>query len=1229
MLRTSIIPAFLIASSLVTAPLGHGQNDAGGNDTAEDLKPVLQWSFDDSDFTEVGPRPPSYPTFDVGNTAARSAVAQPVLTISGKESPKAEALRFDLHDEITLEAWIRVESIGANSFDYILGKGRTASSKKNQNYALRVKGEADGKAKLNFLFSSAALPDKPAGWHRWTSTETFNLTGWHHLAVTYTFGKSTSLQGYIDGKPVKGTWDMDGATDRAPASDDDDLILGTGNGNGSSGKTGNAFKGWMDEVAIWRATLPADVIATRYEHVPPPPVVVRKDVPKGQVLIQICEEGIPATAKAWPDEPAKPSETYTERAFGLFEQPHRYISTGVRGERANPHLLRAASVVELPQGTHRLLLRSRGGSRLYIDDKLVLTTPFNPQSSDGHHSLDIQADYLDLGPDFRFAPPGNREDWCEFKSKGGSHFVVLETLVGGAIGKSFRRPELGETVIAWSPEGTESWQLLTPTQDVIPYSDEGWAIYESERQEHYAQVNASTRAKMRQDAAPYWAKRRKAAADYLASAPDIAVPPPAKGQPANNTVDLFLNAKTARVSSQLAESKGGTVDYFEQVQPILEAKCYSCHQGGKAKGDLRLDELAAALEGGESDGAAITPGKPAHSAILARVTTKDEDDFMPPKGDPLTEDEVALLRTWISEGAHWPELRVDRTEVTPLTDDLTFLRRVFLDTVGVPPTLDEIAKFQANPDRAATIDTLLNDPRWADHWMGYWQDVLAENPNILNPTLNNSGPFRWWIHESLLDNKPMDLFVTELLRMEGSERFGGPAGFGVASQNDVPMAAKGIIVSTAFLGVEMKCARCHDSPSNKSTQEDLFQLAAMLGTKPIKVPTTSSVPMDRFHELDRKPLIQVTLQPGTTVEPVWPFSEFCDEAAAALAEHDDNPRDVLAALITAPQNERFAQVIANRVWARLMGRGIVANLSDWEKAKPTHPDLLQWLGRELVRSGYDLKHLAKLILNSHAYQRATDPELKTPSPLFTAPAPRRLQAEQIVDSLFATTGKPFRTEEVSLDIDCARDIKNSLTLGQPTRSWMLTSTSNERDRPSLALPRIQAVTDVLQAFGWRGARQDPISVRDADPNTLQPAILSNGTMAKWLTVLSDDHGVTALAISAPSPEALIDQLFLKLLTRHPTSEERTLYTEAITAGFNDRIIPDSEIESREPETRQRPKYVTWSNHLDPEATRVRQQQEADARRGDPPSQHLTEDWRLRMEDVLWSLLNAPECVFAP
>jgi hypothetical protein len=363
------------------------------------------------------------------------------------------------------------------------------------------------------------------------------------------------------------------------------------------------------------------------------------------------------------------------------------------------------------------------------------------------------------------------------------------------------------------------------------------------------------------------------------------------------------------------------------------------------------------------------------------------------------------------------------------------------------------------------------------------------------------------------------------------------------------------------------------------------------------------------------------------VQAKWPFAEFCDEAAASLANDPKDTRDQLATMITAPQNERFAQVIANRIWSRFMGRGIVDPVDDWEKGKATHPELLKWLGREFVRGGYDVKKLARVILTSNAYQRATDSTLKETSPLYTSPAPRRLYAEQIVDSLFAATGKPFRTEEVCLDIDNTRDLKNAIHLGKPHRSWMLTSTSNERDRPSLNLPRIQAVTDVLGAFGWRGARQDPTSKRDADPNVLQPAILSNGTVGIWLTRLSDDHGVTSLALKKQPVDQIIDQLFLKLLTRHPSAEERELYTKHLTEGYESRIstAQNAEIKS----TRTRTPYVSWSNHLDAEATNVRMAQEAAARTGDKPTDRLNADWRQRLEDILWAMLNAPEWAFSP
>jgi len=1181
------------------------------NDSVSAPKVVREWTFDD--IAELGPQSPSYPAFSATNTAAAADGAKPILRLPGKEP----ALRFGLGDEITLEAWAKIRSIGEGQYVYLFGKGRT-QGQPNQNYALRLKGEG-GRAKLNFLFASSA------GWHRWTSEQTFALEGWHHLSVAYRFGEAESVRGTIDGKPVKGTWDMNGATNLAPVTDDDELWIGAGNKGGK----GNGFDGWIDNVTLWRGLVPQEELATRYQHVTPPPAVVRSDVPSGAVLVQICENGVPPSAKSWPDEPLAATESYTERAFGFFEEPIRYVATGVRGDRANPHLFRAASVVRFPAGKHRLLLRSRGGARLFIDGQSVATTPFRKTDGSGHGRVGEQREYLDLGPDFRFAPPGTWDATAEFASSGVEHFVVLETMIGGAVGKSFRRPELGETVVAWSPEGSLSWQLLAPSGETIPYTDAGWSGYAAERRAHHDQVNASAREGLRSQHSAYWDGRRASTREWLASAPDVVPPALPAGYPAQNAIDHFLAAKIARVKTEAASIPPGSVDYSAEIRPVLESACYQCHQGGKAKGGLRLDDRAAALKGGKSDGPGIVPGQPEKSAILARVTTDDPDEFMPPKGKALTAEQIGVLRKWVQGGAHWPETRADHLTLTGLTDDLTFLRRVYLDTVGLPPSLAEIESFQAKPDRAAVIERLLADPRWADHWTSYWQDVLAENPNILNPTLNNSGPFRWWIYESLLDNKPMDLFVTELIRMQGSERFGGPAGFAAASQNDVPMAEKGVIVASAFLGVEMKCARCHDAPAHRSSQQDLFELAAMLKETELEVPKTSSVPMDRFHGLGRAPLIQVTLQPGTKVAPSWPFAEFCEESAAvALAEDAKDPRDRLAALITAPSNERFAQVMANRIWARFMGRGIVPDVTDWEKARPTHPELLAWLGREFVRGGYDVTHLARLILNSHAYQRAVDPALAAPSELFTAPASRRLQAEQIVDSLFAATGKPFRTEEASLDIDGSRDLGNSISLGQPRRAWMLTSTSNERDRPSLALPRIQAVTDVLEAFGWRGARQNALSVRESGANIIQPAILSNGTMGKWLTVLSDDHGITELALESCCVSGLVEGLYLQLLTRLPTADERATHEAYLAEGFETRVVK-SPLVASQTAVRTRPLYVSWSNHLDPEATVLRQKEAALAREGDAPTARLDPAWRARLEDVLWSLLNAPEWMFAP
>jgi hypothetical protein len=581
---------------------------------------------------------------------------------------------------------------------------------------------------------------------------------------------------------------------------------------------------------------------------------------------------------------------------------------------------------------------------------------------------------------------------------------------------------------------------------------------------------------------------------------------------------------------------------------------------------------------------------------------------------------------------HYLNQKLAANEIVPSADstDLAFLRRLALDTVGVLPSKAEIDTFLADAPgdrRSNAIDRFLADPRWADHWVPFWQDLLAENPNILKPTLNNTGPFRVWIYESMVDNKPLDRFVTELVRMGGSKYAGGPAGFSIATENDVPMAAKAHVLSRAFLGLELSCARCHDAPFHDYQQKQLFSAAAMLLRKPIKLPESSTVPRDG----GRDPLVTSSLKVGEVIAPEWGFSELIgDEDFPAGLEPSKDTREQLALLFTNPANSRFADVIVNRIWAKFLGQGIVEPLDDWDDPTPSHPELLAFLSRELTSHGYDMKHVAKLILNSAAYQRqpsADSTKIATAeNRTFAAPARRRMSAEQLLDSLFTMSGKPLRSEDLSLDPASRRPYNSFLNLGSPRRAWEFASLSNERDRPSLALPMAQHFSDILQTFGWRNSRPDPISRREEPATVIQPLILANGVIGSRATQLSDDHTFTAIALDPQrTPETLTEELFLRVLTRQPSSEEKSAVVALLSVGFEDRLTKVLDLPAK-PRMRN---GVTWTNHLHPDANSIKLKFEEMVRKGDPPTAKLNDEWRQRMEDAIWALLNSPEFVFLP
>ncbi len=1191
--------------------------------------PVAHWSFDGDQpelgsvegkvtLGEKGPGAKDSKMFRGENRAAKFELEKGGSFLRLRDVGPGSQFDFDNGDPITVEAWVKPDKGGGAMV--ILGKGRTGNpgvSASNQNYAVRLVGSGKG-YRLGFLFRSRKGKDQPEGWHRWTSTANFLPDGrWHHVAVSYIFGQPKSILGFVDGEATGGKWDMDGETTRPPVVDDDELWLGSA----QKGAQSASYQGLIDEVALYRRVFTEQQIATRYSVEPYRPTVDRSTLKPGKVKVEIVENL--SKGNSWPRSFPKPSTVYQDDAFAFFQIPHKYDQKGFRQDWGTPLLFRATAELVLQKGDNKILLRTRGAGRLWMDGKKIAETPF-PKTGGGAHNevMEMPAAVAD---NLRRMAMGDRQQLVTVEGDGQPHLFVLE-MIAGAGG---RRPTMGETTVSVS-HGGGNFVLLAPELR-MELGVNGWKQFRRERADVYSELDSKNRRAAKANDRDYW-KRRHDWARQVVAKKNTPEPGNQVGKfPVNNGVDRLLAVNWTRaIEGAKKKAAEGAVDYAKEVKPLLADKCFRCH-AKKTKGGLRLDDRATALKGGDSEYPAFVPGKPDKSFLLELVDPEIAgDDIMPPKGDPLSKPQRDLLAKWIAQGADYSTGDV-HIELSGLTDDLEFLRRASLDTIGLIPSEKEVAAFLEDPEserRAKAIERLLADPRWADHWVSYWQDVLAENPNILKGKLNNTGAFRFWIHEALQDNLPMDRFVTELVMMEGSVMEGGTAGFGLATQNDSPMAAKAHVLGTAFMGVEMKCARCHDAPYHETKQVQLFQMAAMLNRGTLTVPVTSTVPATTFA--GRKPLIVSAMKPGEKVEPQWTFAGIAKEKNLpdwVLRDPADS-RERLAALLTSAENGRFAEVIVNRVWKRLMGRGFVEPVDDWEATPPVHPELLTWLADEFVSSGYDLKALARLILNSHAYQRKPRPMKPGVAPNFAAPVPRRMGAEQVVDSLLVAAGKPMDTEELTFDADGTQQARIMISLGYPRRAWEFTSLSNERDRPSLALPKAQAVVDVLKSFGWTGARQGPHSVRELEPNVRQPAILANGMLGKKVTTLSDNSGMTALATrGGMSVDEVVEAAFLRVLTRKPSPEERELYVELLSPGFEQRIIPEKE--RKAPVVRKPLARVSWSNHLSAEANKIMLEMEERAKEGDLPTVVLEPEWRKRMEDMLWAMVNSPEFLYLP
>lgn len=341
---------------------------------------------------------------------------------------------------------------------------------------------------------------------------------------------------------------------------------------------------------------------------------------------------------------------------------------------------------------------------------------------------------------------------------------------------------------------------------------------------------------------------------------------------------------------------------------------------------------------------------------------------------------------------------------SPRCDDGTFLRRAFLDTMGVLPTIEETRAFLADaaPDkRGRLVDELLGRPELVDYWTQKWCDLLLVNGELLRPKAVQA--YHQWIRERVAENTPWDEFVSRIVTASGSTLQNGAANFYALHQSPEEMAET---VSQAFLGLSINCAKCHNHPLEKWTNDQYYAFANMFSRVRGKG-WGGDFNSDAF-EGDRIVFTATTgelIQPGSgRPQPPSPL-----DAPAIGMDKTDDRRIALAAWLTSPENPYFVRTITNRVWASFFGVGLVEKVDDVRLTNPaSNEELLNAAARFLAENRFDLKELMRAILKSEAYQRssASLPGNQPDERFYSRYYPRRLKAEVLLDAISQVTGSP-------------------------------------------------------------------------------------------------------------------------------------------------------------------------------------------------------------------------------
>jgi hypothetical protein len=499
---------------------------------------------------------------------------------------------------------------------------------------------------------------------------------------------------------------------------------------------------------------------------------------------------------------------------------------------------------------------------------------------------------------------------------------------------------------------------------------------------------------------------------------------------------------------------------------------------------------------------------------------------MPKKGKRLTPEQVGLLRAWIDQGLIWDpgisfarpapvnlspaeaKIRVSLTSsVNPVdqilqpyfasrkiklpqpVDDRVFARRVYLDAVGLLPPADELEAFVSEKHRdkrARLVRRLLQDnQRYAEHWLSFWNDLLRNDYRGTGYIDGGRKQISTWLFAALKNDLPYDQFVAQLIdpspESEGFTR--GIVWRGAINASQTPQMQAAQNISQVFMGVNLKCASCHDSFINDWRLSDSYGLACVYNDGPLEM------------FLCDKPT-------GKKAEARFIYPE--------LGQIDPNADKAarlkrLAEIIAGPKDGRLPRTIVNRLWACFFARGLIEPVDDMEQAA-WNQDLLDWLAQDLVAHQYDLKQTMERMLTSQAYQLPAINlgEATVKDFVFHGPGVRRLSAEEFRDALSQVTGAWYQKPDFAV---ATNEVRASLVAADP----------------------------LTTALG-RPNREQVVTTRASAATTLQALELTNGeTLTQVLR-----RGAERLAASGTPAKELVSRLYKEALGRSPTAAEDQL-----------------------------------------------------------------------------------------